>query len=128
MPSSYWPPAVERRVAMSRSFIAVCATSLLLFAGATEAQTTREVNYNPRSVVRINARLRFTTMIILPDQEQILDFVCGDKEFWVVSGAQNLAYVNPAKAGAPTNLNLLTPSGTVYSVLLAEGTVKADIN
>jgi type IV secretion system protein VirB9 len=112
---------------MSRSFIALCAASLLLLASVTEAQTTREVNYNPRSVVRINAKLRFTTMIILPDQEQILDFVCGDKEFWVVSGAQNLAYVKPAKAGASTNLNLVTASGNVYSFLLTEGTAEADL-
>ena len=112
---------------MNRSSIAVCAVSLLLLAGVTEAQTTREVSYNPRSVVRINAKLRFTTMIILPEQEQILDFVCGDKEFWVVSGAQNLAYVKPAKAGASTNLNLVTASGNVYSFLLTEGTAEADL-
>src|SRR5471030_2862564 len=112
---------------MNRSSIAVCAASLLLFAGATEAQTTREVSYNPRSVVRINAKLRFTTMIILPESEQILDFVCGDKEFWVVSGTQNLAYVKPAKAGASTNLNLVTASGNVYSFLLTEGTAEADL-
>src|SRR5258708_12321333 len=120
MPSSCWPPAVERRIAMSRSSIAVCATLLLLLATATEAQTTREVNYNPRSVVRINARLRFTTMIILPEQEQILDFVCGDKEFWWVSGAQNLAYVKPAKAGASTNLHLVTAPAIVSSSLLPD--------
>ena len=112
---------------MSRSRIAVCAVSFLLLAGVTEAQTTREVSYNPRSVVRINAKLRFTTMIILPEQEQILDFVCGDKEFWVVSGTQNLAYVKPAKAGASTNLNLVTASGNVYSFLLTEGTAEADL-
>jgi type IV secretory pathway VirB9-like protein len=112
---------------MSRSCLAVCALSLLLFARATEAQTTRDVTYNPRSVVPIHAKLRFTTMIILPDQEQILDFVCGDKEFWVVSGAQNLAYVKPAKAGASTNLNLVTASGNIYSFLLTEGAAEADL-
>ena len=112
---------------MSRSFITVCAASFLCMAVTSEAQVTREVSYNPRSVVRINAKLRFTTMIILPDQEQILDFVCGDKEFWVVSGAQNLAYVKPAKAGASTNLNLVTASGNVYSFLLTEGTTEADL-
>src|ERR1700739_2424203 len=96
----------------------VCALSLLLaVVGSADAQTTREVSYNPRAVVHVNAKLRFTTMIILPDQEQILDFVCGDKEFWIVSGAQNLAYVKPAKAGASTNLNLVTASGNVYSFL-----------
>jgi type IV secretion system protein VirB9 len=112
---------------MSRSCLAVCVLSLLLVAQATEAQTTREVTYNPRSVVPIHAKLRFTTMIILPDHEQILDFVCGDKEFWVVSGAQNLAYVKPAKAGASTNLNLVTASGNIYSFLLTEGTATADL-
>ena len=112
---------------MSRSSIAVCATVLLLVASTAKAQATREVSYNPRSVVRINAKLRFTTMIILPEQEQILDFVCGDKEFWIVSGAQNLAYVKPAKAGASTNLNLVTASGNVYSFLLTEGTAEADL-
>src|SRR5471030_3100894 len=112
---------------MNRSSIAVCAASLLLFAGATEAQTTREVSYNPRSVVRVNAKLRFTTMIILPESEEILDFVCGDKDFWVISGAQNLAYVKPAKAGTSTNLNLVAASGNVYSFLLTEGTAEADL-
>ena len=63
-------------------------------------------------------------MIILPEHEQILDFVCGDKDFWVVSGAQNLAYVKPAKAGATTNLNLVTASGNVYSFLLTEGAAR----
>ena len=66
-------------------------------------------------------------MIILPEQEEILDFVCGDKEFWVVSGAQNLAYVKPAKAGATTNLNLVTASGHVYSFLLTEGSAEPDL-
>src|SRR5476651_982392 len=112
---------------MNRSSIAVCALSLLFFAGVTEAQTTREVSYNPRSVVRINAKLRFTTMIILPQSEEILDFVCGDKDFWIISGAQNLAYVKPAKAGASTNLNLVTASGNVYSFLLTEGAAEPDL-
>ena len=112
---------------MSRLVTIVCVISFLLAASITEAQTTREVSYNPRSVVRINAKVRFTTLIILPEQEQILDFVCGDKEFWVVSGAQNLAYVKPAKAGATTNLNLVTASGNVYSFLLTEGAADADL-
>src|SRR5262249_13369852 len=67
------------------------------------------------------------TLIILPDHEEILDFVCGDKDFWVVSGAQNLAYVKPAKAGATTNLNLVTSSGHVYSFLLTEGAGDPDL-
>ena len=111
---------------MSRITIALCL-SLLFLVRSAEAQSTREVSYTPRAVVHIHAKLRFTTMIILPEQEQILDFVCGDKEFWVVSGTQNLAYVKPAKAGASTNLNLVTASGNVYSFLLTEGTGEPDL-
>jgi type IV secretory pathway VirB9-like protein len=111
---------------MSHTLRALCAF-LMLCASVAQAQPTREVTYTPRAVVHIHARLRFTTMIILPDEEQILDFVCGDKEFWVVSGTQNLAYVKPAKAGASTNLNLVTASGNVYSFLLTEASAEPDL-
>ena len=70
----------------------ILLASLLLFVSTVaSAQTTRDVSYSSRSVIRVNAKLRFTTMIILPESEEILDFVCGDKDFWVISGAQNLA-------------------------------------
>jgi type IV secretion system protein VirB9 len=91
------------------------------------AQSTREVTVDARSVVPVHAKVRFTTMIILPEHEHILDYVCGDKDFWVVSGADNLAYVKPAKPGAETNLNLVTASGTVYSFLLTEGATPTDL-
>jgi type IV secretion system protein VirB9 len=104
-----------------------CCAALLVAAVTAHAQPTREVTYNPRAVIPVQAKLRFATMIILPDQEEILDFVCGDKDFWVVSGVKNLAYVKPAKAGAVTNLDLVTARGTVYSFLLKEGTDDPDL-
>lgn len=111
---------------MRRSTI-VLAGLLLLSSTGAHGQTTRDASYSARSVVHVNAKLRFTTMIILPESEEILDFVCGDKDFWVISGAQNLAYVKPAKAGTSTNLNLVTASGNVYSFLLTEGAADADL-
>src|SRR6185312_4630589 len=101
--------------------------ALFLAVPCADAQGTREVTVNARSVVPVHAKVRFTTMIILPEHEQILDYVCGDKDFWVVSGADNLAYVKPAKPGAETNLNLVTASGTVYSFLLTEGKDAPDL-
>lgn len=83
--------------------------------------------YAPQSVLALHVRLRFTTLVILPEQEEILDFVCGDKEFWIVSGGQNLAYIKPAKAGATTNLNLVTASGRIYSFVLTEGAEAPDL-
>jgi type IV secretory pathway VirB9-like protein len=84
------------------------------------ASTARVVQYGERDVIAIRARLRFTTLIVLPKNEQIMDFVCGDKEYWVVNGAQNFAYVKPAKAGGRTDLNLVTANGNVYSFVLTE--------
>jgi type IV secretory pathway VirB9-like protein len=83
-------------------------------------QTAKVVSYSEKDVVPVKAKVRFTTLIVLPKQEQILDFTCGDKEFWIVNGSQNFAYVKPAKAGSRTNLNLITASGSVYSFVLAE--------
>jgi len=85
-----------------------------------QAPGIRRVSDAVHTVVPIETRLRYTTMIVLPDQEEILDVVAGDKDFWVISAAHNLAHVKPAKEGAATNLNLVTASGTVYSFLLAE--------
>jgi type IV secretory pathway VirB9-like protein len=110
-----------------RRIVPALTVAILLTAVSVSAQSTRNVTYNERSVVRVNAKVRFTTLIILPQGEQILDFVCGDKDFWVVSGAQNLAYVKPAKAGSTTNLNLVTTSGHVYSFLLTEGAADPDL-
>ena len=86
------------------------------------AQTAgvREVTASERTLVPLNTKIRYTTMILLPEGEEILDVVCGDRDFWVISAAQNIAHVKPAKEGASTNLNLVTASGTVYSFLLTE--------
>jgi type IV secretion system protein VirB9 len=100
---------------------------VILLGGSAHAQGTRDVSYTDRAIVSVQAKLRFTTLIILPEGERILDFVCGDKDFWIVSGVDNLAYVKPAKAGASTNLNLITDSGRVYSFLLTEGIGEPDL-
>jgi type IV secretion system protein VirB9 len=80
----------------------------------------REVTTSPRTLIQPQTRLRYTTMIVLPEGEEILDVVCGDKDFWVVNATQNMAHVKPAKEGTSTNLNLVTGSGAVYSFLLTE--------
>lgn len=112
---------------MTRLTWALLTGLALLVSGEASAQGTRDVNYTDRAIVPVHARLRFTTLIVLPEGERILDFVCGDKDFWIVSGAENLAYVKPAKEGASTNLNLIAASGRVYSFLLTEGKGEPDL-
>jgi type IV secretion system protein VirB9 len=80
----------------------------------------RVVKYSKQDIVAVRAKVRFSTLIVLPDDEEILDFTTGDKEFWIVNGAHNLCYVHPAQTNIRTNLNLITASGHVYSFLLTE--------
>jgi type IV secretory pathway VirB9-like protein len=87
---------------------------------AQEQTGVRRVAASEQSLIPLQTRLRFTTMIVLPDDEEILDVVCGDRDYWVISATQNIAHVKPAKAGAETNLNLVTRSGAIYSFLLTE--------
>ena len=87
---------------------------------AAQTAGIREVSASERSVVPLNTKLRYTTMVVLPDEEEILDVICGDRDFWVISATQNIAHVKPAKDGAATNLNLVTASGRIYSFLLTE--------
>jgi type IV secretory pathway VirB9-like protein len=94
-----------------------------IYASPARAETetgARVVKYAKEDIVPVHAKLRFSTLIVLPDDEEILDFTTGDKEFWVINGAHNLCYVHPAQAGIRSNLNLITASGHVYSFLLTE--------
>src|SRR5262245_24273108 len=102
---------------------ALAAFALTIRCSSTaNGQTTgvREVTASAHSVIPLQTRLRYTTLILLPEDEEILDVVCGDKDFWVISATHNIAHVKPAKEGAATNLNLVTGTGTVYSFLLSE--------
>jgi type IV secretion system protein VirB9 len=105
----------------SSLLIALVATLLVVAApGLAQVPGIRDVTASDRSVIPLNTRLRYTTMIVLPDGEEILDVICGDRDFWVISAVQNVAHVKPAKASAETNLNLVTARGTIYSFLLSE--------
>src|SRR2546421_511760 len=57
---------------------------------------------------------------IVGQDEEILDFATGDREFWIINGAHNLCYVHPAQTGIRSDLHLITSSGRVYSFLLTE--------
>jgi len=80
----------------------------------------RIVKYSRTDIIPIRAKVRFSTLIVLPADEEILDFTTGDKDFWIINGAHNLCYLHPAQTGIRTNLNLVTSGGRVYSFLLTE--------
>ena len=82
---------------------------------AHSAREARTVKYAAKDIVRVSARPRFTTLILLPSQERILDFVIGDKDAWVLEGTQNFAYLKPTKPGLETSVNLITAAGNIYT-------------
>lgn len=107
--------------------ILLCVTSLAGSASisaqpTTESRGVRTVVYHPRDLVTLRAKVRYTTLIVLPDGEDVVEVTCGDKEFWIVNVRNGLVSVKPAKTGSETNLNLVTTSGHIYSLLLIEVT------
>ena len=109
--------------------IGLIAVAALVPSRTAWAQTAgvREVSASERGVIPLQTRLRYTTMIVLPEAEEILDVICGDKDFWIVSSTQNIAHIKPAKESAATNLNLVTKSGAIYSFLLTEKAAPPDL-
>jgi len=95
-----------------------------MWLGATPAVAdsggARTVKYSQQDIIPVRAKLRFSTLIVLPPSEEILDYATGDKEFWIINGAHNLCYVHPAQAGIRSDLHLITTTGHVYSFLLTE--------
>ncbi len=87
---------------------------------AHSANHARIVKYSQTEIIPIRAKVRFSTLIVLPADEEILDFTTGDKDFWIINGAHNLCFLHPAQTGIRSNLNLVTASGHVYSFLLTE--------
>ena len=104
-----------------RMLAALAGVSVMfLWQPRAAADGARIVKYGKEDIVAVHAKVRFSTLIVLPDEEEILDFTTGDREFWIINGSHNLCYVHPAQAGIRSNLNLITASGRVYSFLLTE--------
>src|SRR5882672_8338557 len=109
-----------RRLVLFFSLASPC-TVMLTWAPPIHADSgARTVKYAETDIVAIRAKIRFSTLIVLPVDEEILDATTGDKEFWIINGAHNLCYLHPAQQGIRSNLNLITSSGHVYSFLLSE--------
>src|SRR5438128_1724104 len=84
------------------------APNLLLGADPTIQRLGRA------DLIRVPTMVRFTTLIVLPEGEEISEVTCGDKEYWVIEATKGCTvHVKPAKEGAVTNLNIVSKSGAV---------------
>ena len=113
-----WPLVFVALAGLARPLTTAPASQPTVASVAAAAPRT--IPYHDREVVALRAKVRYTTTIVLPAGEEILEATCGDKEFWIVNAHGAQAFVKPAKPASETNLNLLTASGQIYAFLLTE--------
>src|SRR5258708_1664110 len=108
------------RFAVLASLLFRCVVMLAWVQPIHADSGAKTVKYAETDIIPIHAKIRFSTLIVLPVNEEILDATTGDKEFWIINGTHNLCYLHPAQQGIHSNLNLITSTGHVYSFLLTE--------
>src|SRR5271154_5646294 len=87
---------------------------------AVAQESARTVQYHSQDIVPIRAKVKYTTLIVVPATEKIMEAATGDKDFWIVDVVGNFCFVHPAKPGISTNLNLITDKGNIYSFTLQD--------
>src|ERR1700756_5352488 len=92
-----------------------------LLATPGEAETAAHtITYHSQDIVNIRSKVKYTTLIQLPNTEKIIEAATGDKEFWIIDVVGSFCFVHPAKAGIRSNLNLITDKGNIYSFTLED--------
>ena len=112
---------LPRRHSHSKTLALACAAAALACAAAEGAGARRVRLATPDEIVDLKAQVRHTTVIVLPPQERILDFVIGDGDYWSLAGAANVAFLKPSGEGVRTNVALVTESGAIYAFRAEEG-------
>jgi type IV secretion system protein VirB9 len=111
---------------MKRLTTALAIMLTTLGSLAMHAQTaSRNVSYHSQDIVPIRAKVKYTTLIVIPATEKIMEAATGDKDFWIVDVVGNFCFVHPAKPGISSNLNLITDKGNIYSFTLTDVTGQA---
>ena len=105
---------------MNRILIFIAGLALAPLTGAGQDASARTVQYHSADIVPIHARVKYTTLIELPNTEKIMEAATGDKDFWIVDVVGNFCFVHPAKEGIASNLNLITDKGNIYSFTLQD--------
>ena len=89
---------------MKRLTTALAIMLTTLGSVALHAQTaSRNVAYHSQDIVPIHAKVKYTTLIVIPASEKIMEAATGDKDFWIVDVVGNFCFVHPAsKVSAQT--------------------------
>jgi type IV secretory pathway VirB9-like protein len=110
-----------------RVVVIVALLTVPVATAHTQTPGVREVVMSERSVVPVATRIRYFTDIVFPQDEEILEPHCGDRDFWIVEVAGNVVRIKPAKEGASTNLDVRMSNNRIYTFELTEGKKPADV-
>jgi type IV secretory pathway VirB9-like protein len=109
--------------------LALCNALPLMLAAQTPTSSptsfaaeasARTVSYHSQDIVSIRAKVKYTTLIVVPPTEKIMEAAVGDKDFWIVDVVGNFCFLHPARQGINSNLNLITDKGNIYSFTLQD--------
>ena len=105
---------------MNRPYVVAGVALALISIVAVAQESARTVQYHSQDIVPIRAKVKYTTLIVVPPTEKIMEAATGDKDFWIVDVVGNFCFVHPAKQGISSNLNLITDKGNIYSFTLQD--------
>jgi type IV secretion system protein VirB9 len=105
---------------MNRLYIVAGVALAFTSFVAVAQESARTVQYHSQDIVPIRAKVKYTTLIVVPPTEKIMEAATGDKDFWIVDVVGNFCFVHPAKQGISSNLNLITDKGNIYSFTLQD--------
>ena len=64
------------------------------FAAPLEGETAAHtITYHSQDIVNIRAKVKYTTLIQLPNTEKIIEAATGDKEFWIIDVVGSFCFV-----------------------------------
>ncbi len=104
--------------------LALAASSTAALAQTAPAEQARTVQYHSQDIVPIRAKVKYTTLIVVPSTEKIMEAATGDKDFWIVDVVGSFCFVHPAKPNISSNLNLITDKGNIYSFTMQDITAQ----
>jgi type IV secretory pathway VirB9-like protein len=88
---------------------------------------SRTVQVEKQDVVPIYSTFNYSTIIVLPDKEQVMTWEAGEHDLWAINNTDHTVSVKPKlvvklahKKIDPTNINIIAASGNVYSVVVSE--------
>jgi type IV secretion system protein VirB9 len=91
---------------------------------APTAETAETVIVHDEDIVPLHTSRNETTLIVLPEKEKVMGVFCGDKTYWnvdVIPGAERYVAVKPSKAGAATDIHVVTDHNNSYTFQAVEG-------